>query len=336
MNVRHADPLDNAALSRLAGHAMARYPAPFQGELRLLTRSENATFRIDAHGRRYALRIHRPDYHQKADIEGELAWLDALHRDIGLVVPTAIPDRSGTRVLTLDAPDGSHRHAVLFHWIDGEMPTSNLDPASFQQLGEITARLHQHSRNWKRPAGFHRIIWDHETMTGPDGHWGDWHDTPGLGANDIATIEAAMQDAGRKLAAFGKSEDRYGLIHADLRLTNLLLHHGETRVIDFDDCGMGWFMHDLPAAISFEEHHPSAPVWVSNWLDGYERIAAVTDEERAILPALFIQRRVQMTAWVGSHAETEMAQSLGPDWVGHTPRLCRLYLDGPGLPIGAG
>ncbi|WVM92198.1 phosphotransferase [Halopseudomonas pachastrellae] len=43
------------------------------------------------------------------------------------------------------------------------------------------------------------------------------------------------------------------MIHADLRLTNLLRHQQQTRVIDFDDCGQGWYLHDLAAALSFEE-----------------------------------------------------------------------------------
>ena len=200
---------------------------------------------LRAGGKRYALRLHRPDYHSKADILSELMWLDAL-RETGIMVPQAIPARDGESVLTLALADGSTRHAVLFHWIDGEMPTTDVDPKAFQQLGTITARLHQHSRSWQKPEGFQRIIWDHHTMVSEHSHWG----AGGCAASRSGRSRHYRSGGGsRRAGAGGKERDRYGLIHADLRLTNLLLHKGETRVIDFDDCGMGWYLHDLAAAI---------------------------------------------------------------------------------------
>ncbi|AEI38571.1 MAG: phosphotransferase [Zymomonas mobilis subsp. pomaceae] len=336
MNSRHADHLSTLVLSQLASQAMNAYSSAYQGKIRLLTRSENATFHIATpSGTSYALRLHRPHYHDKQNIAGELAWLSALQQDMGLTVPQPIADNNGEKIQTLQAPDGTSRYAVLFNWVDGEMPTANLDPTLFQQLGEITAHLHRHSRQWEKSKDFSRLVWDHESMVGPDAHWGDWHITPGLDKEDIAIMDKAIENIGQSLKVFGKSASRYGLIHADLRLTNILLHEGTTRVIDFDDCGTGWFLHDLAAAISFEEHHPSAPLWVENWLKGYERVQPLSKEEINILPALFIQRRIQMTAWVGSHADTDMARSLGKDWLAHTVRLCRRYLEGDKMPIGA-
>ncbi|MGD9423842.1 phosphotransferase enzyme family protein [Pantoea sp. NSTU24] len=334
MSAKQYDNLTDSQLTLMAQQALACYPAALQGTLSLLCRSENATFLLQAAGRRYALRLHRGDYHQKADIVSELLWLDAL-RETGIMVPEAVPDNTGEKVLTLRLPEGGERHAVLFHWIEGEMPTTDVDPRAFQQLGQITARLHQHSKQWQPPAGFRRIIWDHDTMTSARSHWGRWQDAPDLHPADHGVVEEAIAQVGSALTQFGKGSDRYGLIHADLRLTNLLLHKGETRVIDFDDCGLGWYLHDLAAAISFVEHHSRAPEWIEHWIRGYEQVAHISDAEMAMLPALLIQRRIQLTAWVGSHAETEMARSLGPAWASHSVRLCRRYLEGSALPIGA-
>ena len=334
MTAKQNDTLTNDALLRLAERTLSRYPAALQGRLSLLCRSENATFLLEAAGKRYALRLHRPDYHQHADIVSELQWLDAL-RETGIEVPQAVTDGEGETVQTLLLEDGSVRHAVLFHWIEGEMPGTDVDPRAFQQLGTITARLHQHSRRWQRPAGFQRIIWDHDTMVSAQSHWGDWRDAPNLRTADRGIVEQAIARAGSELATFGKAPHHYGLIHADLRLTNLLLLDGETRVIDFDDCGFGWYLHDLAAAISFVEHHPRAGEWVDNWITGYERVAHISDAEMAMVPTLLIQRRIQLLAWAGSHAETEMAHSLGPQWADHSVRLCRRYLETRELPVGA-
>ena len=143
-----------------------------------------------------------------------------------------------------------------------------------------------------------------------------------------------MNCIGEKLRAYGQSDQRYGLIHADLRLTNLLLHKDGTRVIDFDDCGMGWFVHDIAAAMSFEEHCPLAPRWLENWLQGYEMVSHLDAQDEAMIPHMIMQRRIQMTAWMATHANTETARNLGAHWLEHTVRLCRRYLEG-GMPLGA-
>lgn len=326
MNAKQSDTLDNHSLQQLAEQALRQYPQPLQGELSLICRSENATFVVRlADGNRLALRVHRDHYHQRSEIESELSWLDSL-RDSGIQVPEALASSSGQRVLTV-ALDGQHsRHVVLFKWIAGEMPTTEIDPRAFAQLGEVTARLHQHSKSWEKPAGFKRIVWDHQTMIGEHGHWGRWQDAPGLRVEDRPLIEKTLARVDRILQKYGKHPRRYGLIHADLRLTNLLLHKGETRVIDFDDCGMGWYMHDAAAAISFVEHHPRAQEWVEHWLAGYQRVIPLGEECLAVIPTMIIQRRIQLLAWVGSHATTEMAISLGDRWVADSLKLCEAYL----------
>lgn len=171
-------------------------------------------------------------------------------------------------------------------------------------------------------------------MVGPRAHWGDWRASPGLPREDSLLLEAALNCIGEKLRAYGQSARRYGLIHADLRLTNLLLHKDGTRVIDFDDCGMGWFVHDIAAAMSFEEHCPQAPRWLENWLQGYEQVSHLDAQDEAMIPHMIMQRRIQMTAWMATHANTETARNLGAHWLEHTVRLCRRYLEG-GMPLGA-
>ncbi|MFT4020955.1 MAG: phosphotransferase [Acinetobacter sp.] len=325
--------LDAAALQQLAEQAIHQYPHDYQGELKLLCQSENATFVVRTPNARYALRIHRPNYHSKIDIESELKWLDAL-TDYGIAVPQAILNTTGDRVLTLTLQDGTTRYAVLFNWVEGEMPTTDVDPTAFQQLGEITAKLHHHSKIWQQPTEFSRIVWNHETMLGAEGHWGNWRHAPHLDTADHPIVEEAIQQIGDALQKFGKGTDRYGLIHADLRLTNLLLQENRIGVIDFDDCGLSWYMHDLAAAISFNEHLQAAPEWIDNWIEGYERHGHISNEEYALLPSFIMQRRIQMMAWIGSHAQTEMARSLGNDWENQTIRLCKKYLAGQALPVG--
>ncbi len=311
----------------IAQKAMQAYPSEYHGEIKLLCQSENATFVVKTAQQQYALRIHRPNYHSKQQIESELAWLNALHAS-GIAVPMAIADLQGQKVQSLYLTPEICRHAVLFHWVQGMMPTAdNVDPHDFKQLGEITAQLHAQSKSWQKPEHFQRIVWDHESMLHANGHWGDWRHATHLNRQDHVIIDEAIERIATELAQFGKTPDRYGLIHADLRLTNLLLNDQKVGVIDFDDCGMSWFMHDLAAAISFNEHYAAAPAWVEQWLNGYEKIGHISAEDYALIPTFIMQRRIQLMAWVGSHASTDMVKSLGNQWSNETVRLCKKYLN---------
>ena len=318
---------DPAFLHQQALAALAAYPLR-DARPTLVSISENVIFRIDAAGgQRYALRLHRPGYHSAPEIRSELAWLDALHA-AEVEVPLPVPGRDGQPLRTLRGADGVTRHAVLFIWMDGSEPTPDIDPAAFGRLGRITARLHGHSRHWTRPDGFTRKEWTPDTMTGPRALWGRWDRVPGMTGAARDLITHCIGQVNAQLAGYGRQPDRFGLIHADLRLANLLVSGAHTRVIDFDDCGISWFMQDLAAALSFHEDHPHAPRWVDHWLRGYAALGAITQADLDILPALVIQRRIQLLAWTGTHHDTQQVRSLGPDWSERTLGLCHAWMQG--------
>lgn len=328
MTTTQQEELGVQTLHEVAIQTLARcYPPHVQGRVTLLCHSENATYRIDtAGGQRYALRLHKLGYHQKTEIENELIWLNALQAS-GIQVPRPIAGLDGHPVQQAQVRDGEKLNLVLFKWVDGAEPTADVDLSAFMRLGAITARLHRHSQEWQRPADFRRIVWDHRSMVGPQGHWGNWRDAVHLDSSAHGLIEDVLQRVNGELLSYGQDEKRYGLIHADLRLANLLVDHEQTHVIDFDDCGFGWYMHDLAAALSFYEHHERLNDWVEHWLAGYAAVTRLSAHDIAMIPTFIIQRRIQLLAWTGSHAETLQARSLGVNWAQQSVELCRRYLN---------
>ncbi|MGJ7613397.1 MULTISPECIES: phosphotransferase enzyme family protein [unclassified Variovorax] len=316
-------------LAQAARAALACYAPRYHGSVRLLSLSENATYAVRTPtGERFVLRLHRPGYHSPAAVRSELAWLAALRKD-GLEVPRALPGADDKLLQQASVPGTPPRMAVLFDWIEGQEPDSrrNLQSA-FERLGAINARLHAQARRWSPPPGFERLTWDHDTMLGTRAHWGDWRQAPHLPRGDVAMIEETIGAIGSQLAAYGRGAQRFGLIHADLRLANLLVDEEHTRVIDFDDCGFGWYLHDLASALSFHEHRAKVHVWIAHWLRGYTRVASLEQPDLDVIAALLVQRRLQLLAWTGTHAETRLTRSLGPDWVAQALPLCRAYLNG--------
>src|SRR5581483_9634210 len=140
---------------------------------------------------------------------------------------------------------------------------------------------------------------------------GRWQDGIAVGPQEREVLGRLDATLRTRLGRFGTAPDRYGLVHADLRLANLLMDGDSTYVIDFDDCGWSWYLYDLGAALSFIEHDPRVPELVDSWTRGYRRVRALPAEDEAEIPTFILMRRLLLVAWIGSHAGTDLARSMG-------------------------
>lgn len=316
-------------LLELAGRAVGKWDLPKGVQIALINLSENATYAVTApDGRKWALRIHREGYHSKAAIRSELAWLRDL-RDSGVVVtPQPVSGRDGHVIQVVRQSRLGPRYVVLSHWENGKEPEISQDlTGPFAVLGETAARMHLHSRKWVRTKGFTRPVWNFETALGEEApHWGRWRDGLGVDAEKARIFGQTVAVIGRRLAAFGQGAERFGLIHCDLRLANLLVDGDTVKVIDFDDCGFSWFMYDAATPLSFYEHDRQVPDLIEAWKQGYRRIADLTEEDAAEIATFVMLRRLLLVAWIGSHAQTDLARSMGLPYTQGTVALCAAYL----------
>jgi Ser/Thr protein kinase RdoA (MazF antagonist) len=320
-----------AALEALANEALSLYAIGGEPRARLINLSENATYAVDgaADGRRYALRIHRDGYHSPAAIASELAWEMALRREGVVVTPNPVAGRDGGLIRSMaHSTMARPRNIVLFDWETGAEPGIGDDLLGpFETLGRVTARMHRHARAWQRPERFTRLTWDFDTSLGDSSpHWGSWRDGMGLDPAMEALFADTVAAIGRRLARYGKGPERFGLIHCDLRLANLLIDGETVKVIDFDDCGLGWYMYDAATPVSFYEHEPQVPSLIEAWLRGYRSVAPLSAEDEAEIPTFLMLRRLLLVAWIGSHHETELAQSMGIPYTEGTVGLCEDFL----------
>jgi Ser/Thr protein kinase RdoA (MazF antagonist) len=220
------------------------------------------------------------------------------------------------------------RPIVLFDWEAGAEPGIGDDlEGPFEQLGAVTARMHDHARRWTRPPGFTRPVWNFETALGDDRpHWGRWRDGMGMTPEAEALFARTVAAIGRRLARFGSGPERFGLAHCDLRLANLLIDGPSVKVIDFDDCGFSWFLYDAATPVSFYEHDPKVPALIAAWTRGYRSEAPLSAEDEAEIPTFLMLRRLLLVAWIGSHSETDLARSMGTAYTEGTTGLCESYL----------
>lgn len=336
------------AAPSLAARAEARALGVAQGALgawgwegaalSVLDVSENVTFLVErTSGEQAVLRVHRPGYHDAVAVASELAWLSALRHPVagvGMVrVPEVIAALSGPLVVEgADPLGGPPRCCVLFAVAPGEEPARR-DPALFEALGRLTARLHDHAQAWNRPPWFRRFTWDADAAFGGRARWGRWQDAPGVGPKERALLGAAELAVARRLAEFGRDPGRFGLIHADLRMANLLIEGGTVAseamtvtVIDFDDCGFGWHLYDLAGALSFFEDAPDVPELIDRWLIGYRQVRPLPQGDEGEVGTFLVFRRLLLLAWVGSHPEASTAVNLRGGFAARTCEMAESYL----------
>lgn len=298
-----------------------------EASVELLNVSENATFRLDDAGRKAAIRVHRPNYHDKDEILSELAWIEALRREEIVTTPAPIPASDGSLVRSLTLPDGETRFLVAFEFVPGSEPDSTSDlPRWFRELGALTARMHRHARSWQRPSSFARKTWDFDLMLGARPIWGAWQDGMGLDASSSALLARAVALLKARLERYGSTPDRFGLIHADLRLANLLVDGSTMRVIDFDDCGFSWYVYDFAAAVSFFEDDPIIPALADAWVEGYRTVAPLSAEEAAEIPTFVMLRRILLVAWIATHQHTPMGGETGLRYTANTLPMAEQFL----------
>ena len=293
--------------------------------LERLTVSENQTYCASKGSKRLVLRVHRPGYHSRQEILSELSWIAALH-DAGTVETARPIAREDGAQLSMVDVDGVSHHVSAFSFLPGEEPTVGAHLAGrFEELGAINAGLHAHAKAWRRPNEFTRKRWDFELMFGTQPIWGDWRAAYD-DAKDLALLEQLASVMRERLADYGDGPDRFGLIHGDLRVANLLDDGHRLAVIDFDDCGFSWFAYDFAAAISFHEDDPSVPALQAAWLKGYRSVAAFDAADEAILPTMIMARRLLLTAWLTSRAGNDTDAIYGRGFAEGTLSLARAYL----------
>lgn len=316
----------------VAERALAEFDIAPDSSLRLLNLSENATYAVEdaGSGTRSILRVHRRNYHRAHEIESELDWLDALRRDSDVTVPTVLPARDGRRVVTVDV-DGVQRHVVHFEMVAGVEPDeATLTVEDFHTLGRITAVLHEHSHAWTRPPEFSRFSWDWEHSLGDQPRWGRWQDAEGVGGPEHDLLDRAAQLLMQRLTDYGSGPEQFGLVHADLRLANLLVDGSTITVIDFDDCGFGWFFYDFGTAVSFIEDDPALPQWQDSWVTGYRshRPLAAADED--MLSSFVLLRRLLLLAWMGTHSHSKESRTKAITYAAGSCALAEQYLSSNG------
>ena len=298
---------DMTALARLV---VERYGYTSQCRLHLFPLTENWTYRVTEEPRDPAvLRLYRPGNRTMGEVLSELAWMRALQEQALPRVPDVVPDPDGGVALELVRGELDTCLAAVFDYAPGHEPPDEQYGEWFPKLGAITARLHLHARSWTPPSWFSRLTWDLTTTLGDRPHWGPWQSSVSdpEQRRQLSRLAAVVA---KRLEAYGTGPSRFGLVHADLRLANILVDDDRLTVVDFDDSGFSWFMYDVACALTFMEDRADVDELVAVWVAGYREVAPLDPADEEEIPTFLMLRRLLVSAYLGLRAETYLADEM--------------------------
>ncbi|MCC3372326.1 phosphotransferase enzyme family protein [Cohnella sp. REN36] len=308
-------------LRKLAQEVAKRYPVEPES-ISLLQYEDNAVFKLtETGGESYILRISAPDGYSEVEQMSEITWLNALNRETDVIVPQPVATSDGQPlVIVSDSRWGvKPRVCVLFRWIPGSLPNKKLTPTLVEQMGQVTAKLHNHAESFAPAGKFVRPDWGWERLFGADSVFASDKAGRHLTSDETDIFAQAGDRIRDALKNQGKDRSRYGLIHSDLHRGNVLVHEGSVRVIDFDDCGWSYYLLDVATMLSslyrmLQNDLPKYSTLKEAYLKGYTSVRALPPDWDESLGVFLVMRDMVIVNFILS-SENEQVMSWGIDRV---------------------
>lgn len=321
-------------LQQSARDALLRYGIRPESEPDLLQYENNAVFRVvRAGGEGFVLRISTEAGRSAAEQLSEMHWLAALRRDTDLAVPEPVADLDGALVTSIAIPGlGEPLTCVCLRWIPGRPPGPEIELAVVERIGAVTARLHQHAERFVPPARCTRPSWDWQRLFGASSILHDDRACAALTPAQrelVTAVGVAVRDVLDGLDDGGRARR---LIHADLHRDNVLIDRGEVGVIDFDDCGWGYFAFDLASLLDSFARHVARDLDDERalrdaYLQGYESVRALPAELERHAGTFKVMRDMVNIDFILRSNNANVAR-WGPPRLGYFYAQLETYLEG--------
>jgi len=214
--------------------------------------SENVVFRLQTdNGRYYALRIRRIIGDYQEQIASELMVLHDFHTRTGADIPAPLAARSGELFCMVN--DGGHDYmCIIFNWVSGvHLGGNKITSAHMASMARSVAQLHGFSSAYRPPAGFVRPVYDDGWFFGEKSWTAGDEFMKQIEPQACSYLRDVNDLIRARLKEYPRTAQTFGLIHYDLHAGNFLFDDGKANMIDFDECGFGWYLFDL-AHILFE------------------------------------------------------------------------------------
>ncbi|MBD2702020.1 phosphotransferase [Spirosoma sp. BT702] len=277
-------PVSSSILSttHLADFLREQYGFSQNATCQLLKAGVNHSYLITDVEFKAVFRIYSLNWRTETDISQEISLLNRINEG-GIPVSYPLTDTRGHYIQQLNAPEGS-RFGVLFSFAAGEKLLTF--PAEVHyKLGQIMAQFHQITVNQT----IDRVTYTPEVMlVDPLEKLKPFlsEDTP-----EMQFMLSTQRFLLNEFANIDHAKTRQGVVHLDIWFDNLnIAKDGTVTLFDFDFCGNGLLSFDIAYYI-LQIHSTETDVAEfhnkkESFLQGYESITEISEEEKRLFPML--------------------------------------------------
>jgi Ser/Thr protein kinase RdoA (MazF antagonist) len=265
-----------------------------------LAYTHNAVFEVNYQNQRYTLRLQeqKPNSHLLAE-EEVLGFFHAHGLRNRVPLPKQIYQSDTIIGLLCSFVEGKERQA------------EQISPNDMQAIGEFLRILHR-TESFYMPIVFggggfpdyRKGDLPHLDWLGLFGQFGNYAlDEKALSVfnNEQVSIMNRVTEYVRYAMNNQNQYGKFGLIHGDLLLKNILFHEGEVRALDFEYCGWGYYLYDLCPLL-----------WQLKPLSNYNELEEAlwksycyqnpnTRDHRQLLETFIAGRQVASMRWVAAN-----------------------------------
>lgn len=297
-------------------------------KIELLKYSENLTYQMETEDKRYVLRIYRPGYHDPEELYGEILWQKRLKEDTCLHLADILPGKNG-KLLQQTEIGGKSYDIAVFTFVPGKVLRDLSGEKLYhymEKMGEITGILHSHAIGWEDAGKLKRFHWDFRDLVGENARWGNFMEMKTLTDSQKKWYGEAVKIAEKRLQKYGKTRKRYGLIHGDLNINNILVDGETLYVLDFDDCGYGWFLYDLSTAV-LEYFGETMERSLEALLKGYQKYRRLSKEDLEEMETFVVLRKIVRVGWIATHLDNDTVKKVDPAYYRETEKMAVKYCE---------
>ncbi|GEM48460.1 phosphotransferase enzyme family protein [Deinococcus cellulosilyticus] len=299
-------------LRQAAFQALKAYPFEVK-RLTVLNHGFNTTFRVDdTEGNKYALRINVNSRRSIENVNAEVAWLDALARETDIPVVKPLRTRDGEILQMVQVPGMEEPvPSALFDWIPGPLLGDRKSTALFRQLGQVTAKLHQHASSWQLPEGC-ALPGTTSIYLGDKVVLFDQEGQDNLNDEQLQLFSTVADRAQTALDGIYARGGQTFPLHTDLHSHNIKVWKKTLQIFDFDDCAMGHPIQDIANALYYQIGFPEREAYHAAFQEGYAEVLPWTFDD-AEIEALKAGRAILLA--------NDVLKNLNPDVRKYIPRF---------------
>lgn len=234
----------------------------------------NTTFKVGSGRADYAFRLAISTPRKIPEMRAEHEWLSQLAKS-SLAVPRLVENKMGETLSISYSQDLKKRiPATLMKWEKGILFKKlgvQKRISYFQELGRAMALLHFEGRKFKssrtsQMQELRGVFWSRRNKL----KWlSKTH--PKLMTASVQSELADYLESSKSIIEPYWNEKSLIPVHADLHFGNLLAEGQKIKILDFDDCGLGYPALDLGVTLYYHSGERSFLRYVDQLLEGYSR-----------------------------------------------------------------